>query len=139
MTRDEFVNELLQEAKPRWAQIWRELPDSQRLRLACMDDEVRGIVGEFQRGLWEMVGDSLNAWAVEQEGQCGCGRRRERRKDCVKLDVLGQRIPFPCTYLYCRAARIGNASLRIELSRQRKWQVLGQGGSLYTSTTMRAT
>lgn len=107
MTRDELVDELIGCAKEIWTKYWGALPDEQRLRLAGMEEELRGITRGVEEGLWALVGEELDKLAIELEGQCPCGRRRERRKGSVELDLLGHRIEFACTYLYCRSCHKG--------------------------------
>lgn len=121
MTRDELVDQLIGCAKNVWTGYWSSLPDEQRLRLAGIEEELRAITSELEAGLWALAAAALDALAIELEGQCSCGRRRERRKDAVVLDVLGHRVPFPCTYLYCRTCRKG-------VSPVRRWLGLEHGG-----------
>ena len=89
MTRDEVVDQLIGCAKELWARYWRELPDEQRLRLAGLEEELRGIMRGVESGLWALAAEHLDRLALELEGQCACGRRRERRKGSVGLDLLG--------------------------------------------------
>lgn len=121
MTRDELVDELIGCAKEIWTKYWGALPDEQRLRLAGMEEELRGITRGVEEGLWALVGEELDKLAIELEGQCPCGRRRERRKGSVELDLLGHRIEFACTYLYCRSCHKG-------VNPVRRWLGLEHGG-----------
>jgi hypothetical protein len=121
MTQDEFVNDVLAQAKHHWAAYWGCLADDQRLRLAGMEAELRSITQKISHGLWTWVATALNGFAIEQEGQCKCGRRRERRNDTVSVTVLGEDIDFRCTYLYCRHCRQGSNPVR-------QWLGLESGG-----------
>jgi hypothetical protein len=121
MTRDEFVDELIGQAKQSWDSYWRLLPDEQRLRLAGMEEELRSIVRGVEEGLWALLAERLDELAVALEGQCGCGRCRERRMDSIEIDILGHRCEFPCTYLYCRHCHVG-------VSPVRRWLGVEQGG-----------
>jgi hypothetical protein len=103
MTRDDFVSEMIEQAKPQWDRYWSSLPDAQRLRLAGMEAELLSIERELRRRLWSLVGASLESLAQEQVGSCRCGRRRERRAASVTLDVLGEHVELPCSYFYCGA------------------------------------
>jgi hypothetical protein len=108
-------------AKEIWTKYWRALPDEQRLRLAGMEEEIRCISRGLERGLWALVAEHLEVLADQLEGRCECGRRRERRKDSVEIDLLGHRVEFPCTYLYCRHCHYG-------VSPVRAWLGLEHGG-----------
>jgi len=121
MTRDEFVDEMIGYAKAIWSRYWQSLPDEQRLRLAGMEGELRGITRGIEEGLWALVAERLDELGSELEGQCSCGRRRERRNDSVELDLLGHRVSFSCTYLYCRLCHHG-------INPVRRWLGLEQGG-----------
>jgi hypothetical protein len=121
MTRDELVDDLIGCAKGLWTKYWGALPDEQRLRLAGMEEELRGITRGLEKGLWVLLAEHLDALAVELEGQCRCGRQREKRRGSLELDVLGRRTPFACTYLYCRHCRDGVCPVR-------RWLGLEQGG-----------
>ncbi len=121
MTRDEFVDQLIGCAKELWTRYWESLPDEQRLRLAGMEEELRGITRGIEGGLWALVGEHLDRLAIELEGECGCGRRREPRKDSIDLDLLGHRVAFSCTYLYCRPCHEG-------VNPVRRWLGLEHGG-----------
>jgi len=121
MTRDEFVDELIGCAKEIWRKYWRALPDEQRLRLAGMEEELRGITRGVESGLWALVAERLDALAGELEGQCSCGRRREPRKGSMELELLAHRVEFPCTYLYCRCCHQG-------VNPVRRWLGLEHGG-----------
>jgi len=121
MTRDQLVSHLLNSAKAVWTSYWRSLPDELRLRLAGMESEILAIKRELEAGLWALLAEELNALAVEVEGTCGCGRRRERRADSFEVDVLGHRVPFSGTYLYCRCCHQG-------VNPVRRWLGLEQGG-----------
>ncbi len=121
MTRDELVDHLISCAKGCWTSYWGSLPDDQRLRLTSMEGAIRAITRGFEVGLWALLAEHLDELAVELEGQCHCGRRRERRKDFVELDLLGHRVRFPCTYLYCRSCHRG-------VSPVRRWLGLEHGG-----------
>ncbi len=121
MTRDEFVDELIGQAKQCWEQYWRALPDEQRLRLGGMEEELRGVVRGLEGGLWALLAEHLDDLAIELAGECGCGRRRERRKGSVEIDLLGHRGKFSCTYLYCRHCHEG-------VSPVRRWLGLEHGG-----------
>jgi len=121
MTRDELVDELIDHANQSWDRYWRLLPDQQRLRLAGMEQELRSILRGVEEGLWALLADRLDELAVALEGQCGCGRRRERRKDSIEVDVLGHRRTFACTYLYCRHCHIG-------VNPVRRWLGVEHGG-----------
>ena len=94
MTRDEFVDELIGQAKQCWEQYWRALPDEQRLRLGGMEEELRGVVRGLEGGLWSLLAEHLDGLAIELAGECDCGRRCERRKDSVEIDLLGHRGKF---------------------------------------------
>lgn len=118
MTRDEFVLGLLDAAQASFTDYWLELPDEDRLRLAGMEDEIRGITRRFEEGLWAVVAERLDILGIELEGTCSCGRCRERRKDSVEVDVLGHRVEFPCTYLYCRACHKGVNPVRRWLGKE---------------------
>ena len=59
MTRDEFVSELIGQAKRSWEAFWTTLPDDQRLRLSGIEDEVRAISRQIGCDLWLLVGQSL--------------------------------------------------------------------------------
>ena len=121
MTRDEFVRGLLDHAKTSFKAYWAELPDEQRLRLAGMEEELGAAVREVRSGLWKLVATYLDALAVELEGQCECGRRRERRRGSVRLSLRGHEGEFPCTYLYCRQCKRGASPVR-------RWLGLESGG-----------
>ena len=121
MTRDEFVGELIGQAKRSWEAYWAALPDEQRLRLSGMEEELAQLTRELQQRLWTLLGASLDALAAEREGRCGCGQRRERRKDSVAIDVLGHRVELACTYFYCRRCHQG-------VSPTRKWLGVESGG-----------
>ena len=121
MTRDEFVNQLIDQAKGIWTDYWTALPDDQRLRLSGMESELGDVSRQFLRGLWTLVGESLDAFGVEVAGYCQAGCRRERRKDSVAVDVLGQRIELPCTYFYCRRCHQGASPVR-------RWLGIESGG-----------
>ncbi len=121
MTRDEFVNEMIGQAKQSWDAYWAALPDEQRLRLAGMEEEINDITRRVQHKLWMLVGASLDALARELAGRCVCGQRRERRRDSVAVDVLGHRIELPCTYFYCRRCHSG-------ISPVRRWLGVESGG-----------
>lgn len=118
MTQDEFVDEMIGCAKEIWTRYWKALPDEQRLRLAGMEEELRGITRGVEKGLWALVAERLDELAIELEGQCHCGRRRERRKDSVKLDILGHQVRFLCTYLYCRHCHQGVNPVRRWLGKE---------------------
>ena len=121
MTQDAFVSDLLDYAKQKWAGYWQTLPDEQRLRLGGMEEELRGITRAIEQGLWQILADELDRMGVALERECPCGRRRERRNDSVGLDILGHRIEFPCSYLYCRVCHRG-------INPVRRWLGLEQGG-----------
>lgn len=121
MTRDEFVNELIGQAKQIWTAYWAALPDEQRLRLSGMEEELGAISRQLRRGLWALLGQSLDALAVEVAGHCESGCRRERRKDSISVDVLGDQVEIPCTYFYCRRCHQG-------VSPVRQWLGLESGG-----------
>jgi hypothetical protein len=112
MTRDEFVDDLIGQAKKSWEQYWAFLADEDRLRLSGMEAELGRVLQELQRGLWGLLGQSLDALAIEVAGHCEAGCRRERRKDSVSVDVLGQRVELPCTYFYCRRCHQGASPVR---------------------------
>ncbi len=118
MTRDEFVDEMIGCAKQIWTRYWGTLPDDQRLRLSGMEEELRGISRGIEGGLWALVAERSDRLAIEVEGECGCGRRRERRKDSVGLDLLGHRVEFSCTYLYCRHCPQGVSPVRRWLGKE---------------------
>lgn len=121
MTRDEFVSEMIEQAKSLWDRYWTTLPDEQRLRLAGMEAELLGIERELRRRLWGLVGASLEALAQEQVQSCRCGRRRERRAGSVTVDVLGEQLELPCSYFYCRRCHEG-------VSPVRRWLGVESGG-----------
>ena len=97
--------DVLAQAKHHWEAYWGCLADDQRLRLAGMEAELRSITQKISHGLWTWVTTAINDFAIEQEGQCQCGRRRERRNGTVSVTVLGEDIDFRCTYLYCRHSK----------------------------------
>ena len=66
MTRDEFVNEMIGCAKEIWTRYWGALPDEQRLRLAGMEEELRGITRGVESGLWALVAARLDQLAIER-------------------------------------------------------------------------
>jgi len=121
MTRDEFIGELIHQAKQNWAAYWTTLPDEQRLRLSGMETELSAMSRQILEGLWRLLGESLDALAVEVAGQCKAGCRRERRQDSVTVDVLGHPIEIPCTYFYCRRCHQGESPVR-------KWLGVESGG-----------
>ena len=121
MTREEFVDELLERASQSWDSFWRCLADEQRLRLAGMEKEFRGIVRGVEEGLWALLAERLDELGVALESHCSCGRRRERRNDTVGIDVLGHRCTFPCSYLYCRRCHKG-------VNPVRRWLGVEHGG-----------
>ena len=121
MTRAEFVNDLIEQAKKSWSQYWATLPDEQRLRLSGMEEELAERTRDLQQRLWLLLGASLDALAEELEGRCGCGHRRERRSDTVSVDALGHSVEMPCTYFYCRRCHQG-------VSPVRKWLGIESGG-----------
>jgi hypothetical protein len=121
MTRDEFVGELIGQAKKNWTQYWASLPDEQRLRLSGMEEELGAISRQVLVGLWQLLGESLDALAIEVAGHCAAGCRRERRKDSISMDVLGHRVELPCTYFYCRRCHHGESPVR-------KWLGVESGG-----------
>jgi hypothetical protein len=122
MTRDAFVDELLNCAKRHWDSFWSQLPDEHRLRLSSMESELGAITQKLQRGLWALVAERLDELSWELEGRCGgCGYRRERRSDQIEVDLLGHRVTFPCSYLYCRRCHQG-------VNPVRRWLGVEQGG-----------
>ena len=121
MTRDEFVGELIGQTKSLWCSYWAVLPDEQRLRLSGMEAEFAEISRHVLEGLWRLLGESLDALAVEVAGLCKTGCRRERRKDSVAVDVLGHRVEMPCTYFYCRRCHQGESPVR-------RWLGVESGG-----------
>ena len=121
MTRDEFVGELIGQAKRNWGAYWASLPDEQRLRLSGMEEELGAMSRQVVEGLWRLLGQSLDALAVEVAGRCQAGCRRERRADSVAVEVLGHRIEIPCTYFYCRRCHQGESPVR-------KWLGIEAGG-----------
>ena len=135
MTQDQFVNEILGEAKFQWAEYFSSLPDDKRLRLAGMEEEVQSISRKLGQGLWKLLADSLNTLAVELFGQCDCGLRRERHKGSVHLDVLGYRVEFPCTYLYCRRCKSSVNPVRMWLGLEKGGVSLGFQRALTDLTT----
>ena len=92
MTREEFVGELIEQAKPNWDRFWSLLPDEERLRLSGIESVLAAIGRELRQRFWQLAAESLEALAAELEGMCQCGHRRERRKDTVHVDVLGERV-----------------------------------------------
>ena len=112
MTQDEFVSELIGQAKRSWEHYWAALPDEQRLRLSGMEAEFEDISRRLVEGLWRLLGENLETLAVEVAGRCALGCRRERRKDSIGVDVLGHRIEVPCTYFYCRDCHQGASPVR---------------------------
>lgn len=121
MTRDEFVNQLIDQAKAIFPSYWKTLPDDQRLRLSGMEEELGEVSRQLLRGVWALVGESLDALGVEVAGHCEAGCRRERRKDSVAVDVLGLRVELPCTYFYCRRCHQGASPVR-------RWLGIESGG-----------
>lgn len=121
MTREEFVGELIEQAKSSWTAYWAALPDEERLRLSGIEGELAAIGRELQQRLWRLVGASMESLAERLAGECGCGQRRERRKDSVTVDVLGERVLLPCTYFYCRRCKQG-------ISPVRRWLGVESGG-----------
>jgi hypothetical protein len=121
MTRDEFVDDLITQAKSSWSQYWATLPDEQRLRVSGMEEELEQVGRELVAGLWRLLGETLDAQAVDLEGRCACGYRRERRQETVGVEVLGHHIEFPCSYLYCRRCHVG-------VNPVRRWLGLEDGG-----------
>lgn len=122
MTRESFVTELLDCAKRHWESFWQQLPDESRLRLSSMEGELEVITQRLQEGLWALVAERLDDLGWELEGRCrGCGYRRERRRDEIEVDVVGHRVTFPCSYLYCRRCRQG-------VNPVRRWLGVEQGG-----------
>ncbi len=121
MTQSDFVRCLLDAANASIAGYWLELPDEQRLRLGGMEEELGAVFEKVEAGLWQLVAEHVDTLAVQLHGQCGCGRLFEKRKDSVKLCVLGHNVAFPCTYLYCRRCRRGQNPVR-------RWLGLESGG-----------
>lgn len=122
MTRESFVDEVLDCAKRHWPVFWGQLPDESRLRLSSMERELESVTHKLQEGLWVLVAEQLDSLGCELEGRCdGCGYRRERRREQLAVDVLGHRVSFPCSYLYCRRCRQG-------VNPVRRWLGLEQGG-----------
>jgi len=121
MTHDEFVGELISRAKHNWTAYWRSLPDEQRLRLAAMEEEITSITQEVQQSLWSLLAEHLDRFAIEEHGQCACGRKREQRQKSFDIEILGLRCEMPCTYLYCRHCKKG-------VSPVRAWLGLEHGG-----------
>lgn len=121
MTRDEFVGDLLTQANQGWSEYFAALPDQQRLRLSGMEEELLELTRQLQRGLWALLGVSLEKLATELEGRCGCGRRRARHHDRVSVDVLGQHLELGCTYFYCRRCHHG-------VNPVRRWLGVESGG-----------
>jgi len=121
MTRQELADHLLDCAKNVWQGYWEALADEQRLRLAGMEQELREITRAVSEGLWALLAERLDMLAVEVAGRCECGRCRQRRQETVELELLGHRVGFPCTYLYCRACHKG-------VNPVRRWLGLEQGG-----------
>jgi hypothetical protein len=121
MTREELVGEFLSHAKQIWAPYWATLADEQRLRLSGMEAELTQIISLLREGLWALVNESLESYADEAEGRCGCGRRRERRRGSMSVDVLGSRTKFACSYFYCRHCHRG-------ISPVRRWLGVESGG-----------
>jgi hypothetical protein len=122
MTRKSFVDELLDCAKRQWDSFWSQLPDESRLRLSAMETEIGAVTRELQEGLWTLVAERLDELGWELEGRCrGCGYRRERRRDEIEVDVLGHRVTFPTSYLYCRRCHQG-------VNPVRRWLGVEQGG-----------
>jgi len=121
MTRDELVDKMIAFAKTIWSQFWQALPDEQRLRLGGMEEEIRAVSRSLEEGIWAIFAESLDKLAIELSGQCECGQRRERRSDSVEVALLGYRVRFPCTYLYCRACHRGTNPVR-------QWLGLEHGG-----------
>jgi hypothetical protein len=76
MTRYELVDHLIDCAKENWSGYWSSLPDHQRLRLAGLEEELRGITRQVEKQLWQLVAEQLDRLAREVEGRCGCGWRR---------------------------------------------------------------
>lgn len=72
-------------------------------------------------GLWRLLGESLDALAVDVAGVCERGCRRERRRDTVSVNVLGHCLEIPCTYLYCRRCHHGESPVR-------RWLGVESGG-----------
>jgi len=121
MTRDEFVGELIGQAKHNWTAYWRSLPDEHRLRLAAMENEITAITRQLQQSLWALLAEHLDRYAIEAHGRCDCGHRRERRKGSFEIEILGLRCEMPCTYLYCRRCKKGMSPVRV-------WLGLEHGG-----------
>jgi len=121
MTPSEFVAQLLVLAKQIWGPLWQQLPDEQRLRLAGLEAVMREVVRELVQGLWSVAMAALDAEAEQEAGRCACGRRRERRKLSIELDVLGLKVTVPCTYFYCRHCKSG-------LCPARRWLGQEDGG-----------
>jgi hypothetical protein len=112
MTRDEFVDDLIGQAKQQWNVYWAALPDEQRLRLSGMEEEIEQITRGLQKRLWRLLGESLDALAQKLEGRCECHYRRERRCDSITIDVLGEQVELPCAYFYCRRCHRGVSPVR---------------------------
>jgi len=122
MTREAFVDELLDVAKRFWDSFWSELPDERRLRLSSIETELGAITEALQERLWALVAEQLDNLGCDLEGQCGgCGYRRERRREQIEVDVLGHRVTFPCSYLYCRRCKNG-------INPVRRWLGVEHGG-----------
>jgi hypothetical protein len=118
MTPQEFVAQVLVEAKQIWEPLWKRLPDQKRLRLAGLEAAVREMVQQLVQGLWSMAMESLDAEAEQEAGRCSCGRRREQRKLSIELDVLGLKVTVPCTYFYCRRCHSGLCPARRWLGKE---------------------
>lgn len=121
MTQDEFVAQVLAEAKQSWEPLWKRLADEVRLRLAGLEALLRELTQQLVQGLWSLAMEALDAEAEQEAGRCSCGRRRERRKLSIELDVLGQKLTVPCTYFYCRRCKSG-------LCPARRWLGQENGG-----------
>jgi hypothetical protein len=118
MSPKELVAELEISAKQMWALMWKRLPDEERLRLSGLEAVLREMVRQLTEGLWHLAMEALDAEAEQEAGRCPCGRRRERRKLSIELDVLGLKVKVPCTYFYCRHCKSGLCPARRWLGKE---------------------
>lgn len=135
MTQDEFLDQVVTRAKEFWGNYWSSLPNEEGLRLSSMEAEIAAIGQRFQRALWELLGEEMKTLGEQREGYCVCNRRREWRREVVKVDVLGHRIDFPSTYFYCRHCHIGVNPVRIWLGLESGGVSLGYERALTELTT----
>jgi hypothetical protein len=118
MTRNDFVEQIIDSAKKFWKPYFGQLADENRLRLAGIEAEVRSVTQLFVQELWQLVTTHLDEVGEKTCRDCGCGKRRERRTSQVEIEVLGLKVRFDCPYYYCRHCKQGDSPVRRWLGKE---------------------